>query len=122
MKRRTQELGLVGLVGLAGYVLGEHRHRRHHVPRDLALLFLFGAVVIAVVINLLVALWPYVLGIGAVVAVLFIAHHRRKEGRQEELHRAYAEGFTQGQREAQHVERSWGRSVPAYDKDDPDSF
>lgn len=33
-----------------------------------------------------------------------------------------AAGYVRGQREARTVERSWGRSVPAYDSEDPDSF
>ena len=39
-----------------------------------------------------------------------------------QLEAAYAEGFNRGQREHRRVQRTSGRSVPAFDPDDPDSF
>jgi hypothetical protein len=39
-----------------------------------------------------------------------------------QIEAAYAEGFNRGQRERRRVQRTSGRSVPAFDPDDPDSF
>lgn len=132
-----------GLLGVAiGYLLGGRRHRRHHPLRDLASLLLFNALLLAAIVPLALSLWPYLLGLVALVAALLLvrARHRRQRPRwpsssppvrkrparqlppsQDRLDAAFAAGCNRGQREARKVEASW-RSLPAYDPDDPDSF
>ena len=124
--------------GLVGFLAG-----KGHVRPIRSLLWL-GFVALAVGalgVALAARYWPEALVVVAVVA--FVRHHRRQrpslpaspppQGTPrralpptrptwDDLDVAFAEGYNRGQREARKVERSWGRSVPAFDPDDPDAF
>ena len=135
MKRRTKDM--LG-AGLFGFLAGKGRL---HPVRGVLWLGFVALAVLGLVGALVVHYWPEALVVVAVVA--FIRHRRRQRPAVpvstppsgtpqralpaarptwDDLDAAFAEGYNRGQREARKVERSWGRSVPAFDPDDPDAF
>ena len=146
MRRNTRDVLGAGLVG---YLVGK---RRLHPIRAALWLVLVWLCVAALGIALLAYYWRLVVLVLAVGAVVVFVRHRRRRQQptwptspppwgsarqapsrtgpaqrqlppsQDALDAAYAAGYNRGQREARTVERTWGRSVPAADPDDPDSF
>jgi hypothetical protein len=123
MNKRTLEGGLVG------YLLGR---RNLHPLGGLVVLLALALGLIALAVGL-VATYPLLAVVALAVVALAYRHrarylhvpqppsHRALPPSQDDLDRAFAEGFNRGQREARKVEASW-RSVPAYDPTDPGSF
>ena len=126
--------------GLLGWLVGRQGHL--HLGRRLAFLALVALAVLVLLGALVVTYWHLVvLGLVVVALVLVVRrHNRRMQPRwptsgpswqpkwqvaakpgQDALDRAFAAGYTRGQREARKVEASW-RSVPAGDPTDEDSF
>jgi hypothetical protein len=118
MTHRTVETGLAGAV--LGYLVGERRGRRR-APHRLAWAALGLVAVGYVAVVVIAAWWPWLLGAAVLLTGALVWRHHRHHRHADELERAYAEGYAQGQREAHRVERSW-RSVPARDPEDPEAF
>ena len=134
-KRTKDMLG----AGLFGFLAG--RGRLHPVRAALWLGFVALAV-LGLVVAVAAHFWPETLVLVAIAA--FMVHHRQGKHpkwptspppqgtprralpparpTRDDLDAAFAEGYNRGQREAHKVERSWGRSVPAFDPHDEDSF
>lgn len=143
MTRTTRDLLAAGI---AGYLLGErHRRRRHHPLRHVALLVVALLVALTFAMELLIAYWRFAaVAVLVMVLVAIWRHHRRSKQptwptspppwgtpqralpptryTQNDLDSAFAKGVNHGQQEMRRVERSWGRSVPAFDPEDEDSF